>query len=155
MNEKKTNVEHAEDVSLVSVLVLIKQGDEFVLQHRDDIPDIANPGLVAPWGGAVEGDEDLKDAVVREFIEETGVTLHTSQVHELAVFTEQGGSPGRYGKEITVHTYYAEIDPSITVNCYEGQGIVRVKNLDEVPPKLISTLLRQTVEAYIAKIQDK
>ncbi len=47
----------------------------YVLQHRDDKPGIAAPGVWALFGGRVENDEEPREAAVREVKEELGVTI--------------------------------------------------------------------------------
>ncbi len=43
---------------------------EVLLQHRDDKPDIAHPGLWSLFGGAVDVGETSEEALVREIWEE-------------------------------------------------------------------------------------
>lgn len=49
--------------------------DRYVLQLRDDKPQIAAPGMWSFFGGKVEKDETPQEAVVREVWEEIGLRL--------------------------------------------------------------------------------
>lgn len=46
-----------------------------LMQLRDDRPHLSGAGFWAPFGGGVEAGETLREAAVREFWEETGITL--------------------------------------------------------------------------------
>lgn len=108
--------------------VLLKQGDEFILQHRDDLIGVSLPGKYHIWGGAVEGAEKPEQAALRELNEETGVTLAKEDLVYLVSYEW-------YQKGVKAQTtiFLADIDPSIEVQCHEGKGLVRVAGLKEVP----------------------
>ncbi|MGK7905446.1 MAG: NUDIX domain-containing protein [Hormoscilla sp.] len=55
----------------VAIAILYRQ-DRFLLQLRDDIPNISHPGLWAFFGGHVEPGEALEAAMRRELLEEIG-----------------------------------------------------------------------------------
>ena len=46
-----------------------------LMQLRDDRPHLPGAGVWAPFGGGVDAGETLREAAVREFREETGITL--------------------------------------------------------------------------------
>lgn len=54
---------------LAGALLYNTQG-EVLLQHRDDKPNIAHPGLWSLFGGAIDEGETPEEAVVREVWEE-------------------------------------------------------------------------------------
>lgn len=47
----------------------------FLLQQRDDRPDIANPGKVSFFGGTALSEESADECLVRELVEELGVQI--------------------------------------------------------------------------------
>lgn len=51
-------------------LAIIKREDLFLLQLRDDVPNIAHPGLWGLFGGHVEPGETPAAAIEREILEE-------------------------------------------------------------------------------------
>jgi len=123
--------------------VLLKQGENFLLQHRDDKPGIVSPGKYAVWGGALEGDESFEQGALRELKEETGVLCSVSDLLliEKFVLSAAENTQRNYAAEIAV--YLVEVDASINVNCYEGQGIVKFKSLADVPGDKLSFPLDQ------------
>ncbi len=58
-----------------AVKAVLLLGDRYVLQLRDDIPDIAWPGSWAQFGGGVEPDETPGEAIAREIEEELELQL--------------------------------------------------------------------------------
>lgn len=52
--------------------VLIGTCGRYLLQRRDDIPNILFPGMIGLFGGHIEGEESAHEAVRREVAEETG-----------------------------------------------------------------------------------
>ncbi|WP_017661984.1 NUDIX hydrolase [Baaleninema simplex] len=61
----------------VAIAILYQQG-KYLLQLRDDIPDIVYPGYWAFFGGHLEANETPEVAVVRELYEE--IRYRTSDV---------------------------------------------------------------------------
>lgn len=56
---------------VVKALIYSRDG-RFLLQHRDNKPDIIEPGMWSLFGGGVEGCETLEGALERELVEELG-----------------------------------------------------------------------------------
>ena len=123
--------------------VLLKQGNEYLLQHRDDNPDISGPGLYQVWGGAAEPGENFSVAAVRELFEETGVRV---QLRDLKLVV-QYVAKSRSDEKSEVAVFQAVVDESVEVNCYEGQGIVRFTDLRDIPKSKLSESLEQTIAA--------
>jgi 8-oxo-dGTP diphosphatase len=57
----------------VAIAILYHQG-KFLLQLRDNIPEIIHPGCWALFGGHLEPGEDPEHALKRELLEEIGYT---------------------------------------------------------------------------------
>jgi 8-oxo-dGTP diphosphatase len=55
--------------------ILLDVDGRFLLQLRDDVPHIRDPGKISLFGGAREGNESFLDCIVREIHEEIGVYL--------------------------------------------------------------------------------
>jgi 8-oxo-dGTP pyrophosphatase MutT (NUDIX family) len=129
--------------------VLIRQGDEFVLQHRDDIPSIADPGMIGPWGGVVEPhDRSPKYAALRELQEETGVKVSIDKLQYLTTFDTTSQSPKTFGALQKVYIFLLILDQSVNVQCYEGLEIFRTSSIDEIPKEKRSEYLITSIRAY-------
>ncbi len=130
-------------------VVLLRQYGQYVLQQRDNLPHIADAGMVSIWGGKVEeGDASPADAALREVFEETGVKLDPSSLVHLESYDTNGKSATNYDKQVLAHLYFAEVDKSVTIQCYEGEALVRVKKLDEIPPEKQSEFLKRSIALY-------
>lgn len=55
--------------------ILLSSDNCFILQQRDDKPDIKYSGMVMNFGGSIEQGEEPIDAIVREVEEELGIRL--------------------------------------------------------------------------------
>lgn len=56
-------------------IAILQRGDYFLLQLRDDIPQIVYPGYWAMFGGHLEAAETPERALIREIAEEIGYTV--------------------------------------------------------------------------------
>lgn len=129
--------------------ILIRQGDEFVLQHRDNNPSIADPGIIGPWGGKIEPeDKTPEDAAVRELLEETGVKTDKKSLIHLISYETTAKTPKNLGKPIVVHLYLLELGTDVVVRCFEGQEVFRVKTINDVPVAKQSEFLVKSMKSY-------
>ncbi|MFT4244230.1 MAG: NUDIX hydrolase [Candidatus Woesearchaeota archaeon] len=56
-------------------IILIDEFNKILLQHRDNIPEIWNPGAWSLFGGGVEEGETFEEALIRETKEELNYDL--------------------------------------------------------------------------------
>lgn len=59
--------------------ILLTENDEFVLQLRDDIPNIWYPGCWGCFGGAVDSGESPEAALRRELSEELEIEIESAE----------------------------------------------------------------------------
>jgi 8-oxo-dGTP pyrophosphatase MutT (NUDIX family) len=55
--------------------ILVSTDGRLLLQLRDDLPHVSDPGKIGLFGGRREGDESFLECVVREVHEEIGLYL--------------------------------------------------------------------------------
>ena len=107
-----------EIVTWRGAVVLAKDAQgRYLMQLRDDRPDIAEPGLWSLFGGGVEPGESMAQAAAREFLEETGIALDIATLTPLARFA----SEALRGGVIHVFSTSQVIDPCL-VRLGEGAG---------------------------------
>lgn len=70
----------------VASALLIDRKNRFLLQQRDDVPGILQPGKIGLFGGHREDDETYLECVVREISEEIGCSVPPSQFEHLASY---------------------------------------------------------------------
>jgi 8-oxo-dGTP diphosphatase len=59
----------------IACAILLDTQGRLLLQRRDDIPGILQPGKIGLFGGHREGSETFLNCVMREVQEETGLSL--------------------------------------------------------------------------------
>jgi 8-oxo-dGTP pyrophosphatase MutT (NUDIX family) len=64
-----------DDVKIRVAAVILYQGERVLLQHRDDLPDIAWPNHWAIFGGRIEDGETPEEGALREIEEELELRL--------------------------------------------------------------------------------
>jgi 8-oxo-dGTP diphosphatase len=125
----------------VTVGVILRNAEgAILLQLRDDIPTIADPGCWAVPGGAQDPGESYEAAARREMLEETGYT-----VGDLELVCERDLDRGNGVVEHQVF-FLSEYDGVQALECYEGQKIEFMSVADaralELTPDLSSVLER-------------
>src|SRR5206468_3157508 len=55
---------------ITATAILVDADGRFLLQHRDDKPEIDNPGMWGSFGGRIEPYESAEDGLLRELREE-------------------------------------------------------------------------------------
>jgi 8-oxo-dGTP pyrophosphatase MutT (NUDIX family) len=127
--------------------VLIIQAGNYVLQHRDNIPTIAQPDTYSVWGGTFEAEESPIEAALRELREETGVVVKPSDLRQLCEYETLSSAPKTYGQAAIIYLYVLELKGEVTVECYEGQAIVRLP-VHSAPYTNLTNYTQKAIEEY-------
>jgi 8-oxo-dGTP pyrophosphatase MutT (NUDIX family) len=93
-------------------VVLLRDDGSALLQHRDGISTISDPGLWVFPGGHVEWGETLRESAAREMEEETCYRCHN--LRPLIRLAIEGG---------TLLFFWENYDGRQSVACREGQGL--------------------------------
>ena len=111
-------------------VVLLRRDGAALLQHRDDIPGIYDPGLWVFPGGHREGEETSEQAARREFLEET--RYQCGELQSLGLFP---GATLGYQHNLTLEFFWARYDECGTFECCEGQELrfVQRTELEQLP----------------------
>ncbi len=70
----------------IACAVLLDPHGRFLLQRRDNVPNILYPGKIGLFGGHREGEETFLECVVREVSEETGYLALPEQFEPLGSY---------------------------------------------------------------------
>lgn len=91
---------------------MLRDDGAALLQHRDDISTISDPGLWVFPGGHVERDETPRECAAREMKEETCYRCHN--LRPLILLAIEGA---------TLLFFWENYDGLQSVACREGQGL--------------------------------
>ena len=132
------------DVISVTAMIVDRRG-WFLVQHRDDKPDIVNPGLWGSFGGVIEPYETPEAGFLREMDEELSWRPKTWEMYGAAPYTPQAGPGSDRTNRQLIYVYAAPLDvPYRQLELHEGQGMA-VFPIDGLPAT--------TVNAYLALLR--
>jgi 8-oxo-dGTP pyrophosphatase MutT (NUDIX family) len=101
-------------------VIMVTRDGRLILQLRDNIPGIDNPGMITSFGGSAERGETPVACALRELAEETGLKAHAAALHPL-------GSASRrdFRGNNTACVFYElrDVDPA-ALTITEGTAIV-------------------------------
>jgi 8-oxo-dGTP diphosphatase len=102
----------------VACALLIDTRGCLLLQRRDDIPGILQPGKVGLFGGHREGDETYLQCVVREIYEEISYFVPAERFKHLTSY--DGPDLDRAGGSVRGELFIADDIPSDKLTITEG-----------------------------------
>ena len=111
-------------------IVLVDADGRILMQLRDDIPTIADPGCWVVPGGEIDAGETPEDGARREFFEETGYRIAPGQMR-LALARDL---PRPQGTTERQYYFVGRYDGVQRITCYEGQ------ELRFLPPADLATM---------------
>ena len=115
-------------------MLLIVTGSGLLMHHRDNKPEIANPDCWAGFGGAVEADETVEEALHREVLEETGL-----DIKDATFLTEAIDHEGD-GRLVSLFYVVDDFRPE-DINLSEGAGI-GIQRITDLPALKITPFVR-------------
>ena len=125
--------------------LLYNQKGEVLLQHRDDKPNIAHPGLWSLFGGAVDARETLEEALIREIWEELEYPVQEKRLWLIA--QQPGAQFYIFLVPLTV--------PIETLVLHEGQGFDLFQPQQALETLSVSPVAKYVLRAFIAERQYK
>lgn len=107
-----------------SAVLIIQEDDTFLLQLRDNSPQIFFPGKIGLFGGEIESDESPEEAAIREIYEELSIRIDAPDLIQIMNLESADKSLVRqrffFSKKINHIT-----SNKIVLN--EGQKLIKIK----------------------------
>jgi len=104
----------------VHALLITKEG-KIILQQRDNIPEIVNPGLISIFGGTIKAKDNLGQGLKRELWEELELDIDNYTVEKLGTFYK---TKELDGVDWVINVYVIKnIEPE-DLKIHEGKGFV-------------------------------
>ncbi len=114
MNQQPTEV----------AIAILQQDDKFLMQLRDNIPNIANPGIWGFFGGHLEPGETPEQAVQREVLEEVGYVLPPT-LRQFGIYADE---------KVIRYVFYAPLEVSMEeLVLHEGwdMGLISIPEIQQ------------------------
>lgn len=113
-----SNAESETDYEKDNVAAIIRVGNQYLLQHREALPEIAYPGWWCLFGGARESGETAEQAIIRELEEELKLVISESVVFLSCIY--ERGSPRQRARKIYFDVAIKQQEADSLILC-EGQ----------------------------------
>lgn len=109
-------------IASVAVLIILEDSS-FLLQHRDDSPQIFFPGKIGLFGGEIEAGESASEAAIREIREELSIEILGPELVQVLCLDSEVNQ--RFRRR---HYFLSKVtcEQSNQIRLREGQGIIRV-----------------------------
>ena len=124
-----------------AMLLIVTEDGDLLMHHRDDKPEIPNPGCWAGFGGAVEDGETVEDAVRREMREETGL-----QIADPVFLTEATDHEGD-GRAVSLFYIVGGVRLE-DIDLQEGAGVA-VHRVKDLPGLKITPFVRRAIYSHL------
>jgi 8-oxo-dGTP pyrophosphatase MutT (NUDIX family) len=126
-------------------LAMLRQGDDYLLQQRGNIPEIGGAGLIGCFGGKIESNETPAHAVAREVKEEVSIDIETlifQRIGRVKVISDHKLE----AVSVTAEVYLAQVPTDANVSAKEGE-LVRLP-LDQIQSQM-SFMTTGTRQAFL------
>ncbi len=121
----------------VGMMLETPQGT-YLLQERDHNTSI-NPGRIAPFGGGVEGDEDLVQCAQRELVEELALEVSGDQLQTIGLFQS------RYNPNNYLHMFLVKEVELSDLNLQEGASIVELSKESAIADERVTDFTKEVL----------
>jgi 8-oxo-dGTP pyrophosphatase MutT (NUDIX family) len=133
----------------IAAALLIDVNGNVLLQQRDNIPHIIQPGKVGLFGGHREGEETFLECVVREIAEEISQHIPAERFQHL--FSLDGADPERSGGHLRGEFFVAYDVPTDALVITEGKLLIVLPDaIKKMQSKLTPTTL-QAVNVFMSR----
>ncbi|WP_410677050.1 NUDIX domain-containing protein [Amycolatopsis sp. cmx-4-68] len=130
-------------------VVVVGADGRVALQIRDDVPWIANPGMITTFGGLAEGDETPRAAAVRELGEELGIVPDAADLIELARQDKRETD----GDLTHCVLYQLSVSTVAGLRTHEGAGVLVGPHREVLLDTRLTPTCRVAVEAFAERLE--
>jgi 8-oxo-dGTP pyrophosphatase MutT (NUDIX family) len=129
----------------IAEIFLIATDGSYIMQHRDDKPNISNPGQITAFGGGIESaDRSPREAAAREGWEETRLTVRPEDLED---FGKTIKTQAEHGEDSEVFWFVLRGVNVKDVDVQEGQGYYIIRPDDDLSQVNLSIAARSFIES--------
>jgi len=126
---------------------LLKTTDnKLLLQQRDNKPGIANPGMIAIFGGTAEVNETPDDCAKREAFEEVGLSINKTELKPLGIYHTTIPDVG----EVESHIFLIEGVKLDNLHLKEGESIFVLDPNQDLTTLNLTPVCRLVLTKYLS-----
>jgi len=134
-------------MQLYSGFLLKTTDNKLLLQQRDNKPDIANPGMIAIFGGTAEVNEIPTDCAKREAAEEVGLSVSKKNLKSLGIYQTTVPNVG----EVESHVFLIENVNQNDLHLNEGESIFVLDPNQDITTLNLTPVCRQVLTKYLGR----
>ncbi len=128
------------DLPQIAVGLIVAEDGRVLLQHRDDKPDILEPGVWALFGGHIDPHEEPARAFLREMQEELGWRPKHFEHYRIVDLHLPDGAGSPAPVHLLSNVFAAHLDvPLQALSLNEGQGMA-LHAIDALPERIATDL---------------
>ena len=138
-----------EDGPEFAAIILFDKDGRLILQLRDDIPGIVDPGKLSLFAGRLLSTETPLQGAIRELYEETHLKLDEHDLRYVFPFEKD---QARHGGRGTSHVFLAPPVDLAKVEVQEGQGYRLVDDFDTTDEQDYARISYDILKRYFETI---
>ncbi|HSX53509.1 MAG TPA: NUDIX domain-containing protein [Patescibacteria group bacterium] len=110
-------------LELKIAITLIEQGNNFVLQQRDNAKHKGAAGMIGCFGGQLEGQETSQEAALRELTEETSLKPNIDELERIGKL-EVNSDKDEATVRVKVDAFRLMVDDNVRIEAVDGSLVV-------------------------------
>jgi len=136
----------AEETNISAHALLVTKEGKIILQQRDNILGIVNPGLISMFGGTIKAKDNLEQGLRRELLEELELNIDNYTVEKLGTFLK---TKEMDGLDWVINVWVVKNVDLENLKIHEGKGFVCDYPAELLKLDKLTRITRLVIQSYI------